>query len=1124
MHLDNSGNAWPVSLSELGRLFDPATLRRGQGYVSRVLGLEGSDTVLRAQVAGSEFQPYRTEIERVPQGNGRPYYRMVCSCPVGGFCKHAVAVLLRYAEQRQSHGPDPLVLEWARGVRAALVPQAKPGKAAKAPQSRLFYRLVPESSLRGELRLSIGKARVDAQGLPAGEMDAWNNVEQALVKPFAFLTDEDVHALQLLQRAAKRAAREGFHGPLDLGASAGGGADLLHALLATRRLVVMRGGLLRNLQRVELAPPRQGEVAWVADAQGRQRAEVRVDGGAAARAFALDDTWFLDEDQAVLGPLQIDGVPAPLLRQLFKLPPLREADLPVVAAVLEELVPAVPRPAFDAALPTIRPRLVPRLLLDTATQQNGLYGVANHRGYGAGVDRSFSHARLFWHYRGEGEQHWQLEAATGPTEPVMFMPLPEGGTLRLQRDTQAEQEARGALVKAGFKPVPPSRLYMYPQPPGLWGLHAEADWGEFFLREVPQLRAAGWEIETTPHFAHRRTHVETWHLDVEPDAEAGGAEWLVSMGVELADGRRLDLAPLLARLLRQDPSWLDATKLQRIKDDQLVDLIDAEGTRIAVEAGRLKPIVRALVDLFDGPEPDGPLRLSRWDAARLAELDDAQRWQFKGDASVRELAQRLRSGTGVRPVKPPKGLGIKLRPYQREGLAWLQYLREQSLAGILADDMGLGKTAQTLAHVLAEKQAGRLDRPALVVLPTSLVFNWRAEAQRIAPALRVLTLHGKERIEQFSRVPENDLVLTTYALLWRDIEALAAHEYHLLVLDEAQSVKNAASRGAEAVRRLQARHRLCLTGTPLENHLGELWTQFDFLLPGFLGDGKSFTKQWRTPIEKRGDGLRAGLLARRVKPFVLRRRKEDVATELPPKTLVVRRVALAGRQRDLYETVRLAVDEDVRRAVAAKGFARSQIAVLDALLKLRQVCCDPLLVKRAKVPKTVERAKMELLREMLPELVSEGRRVLLFSQFTEMLELVEAELPSLGIPWVKLTGETRRRAEVVASFQQGEAPLFLISLKAGGVGLNLTAADTVIHVDPWWNPAAENQATDRAHRIGQDKPVFVYKLVVEGSIEERILDLQERKARLAAGVLSDDAAGTVKFGPEDIEALLAPLT
>ena len=563
--------------------------------------------------------------------------------------------------------------------------------------------------------------------------------------------------------------------------------------------------------------------------------------------------------------------------------------------------------------------------------------------------------------------------------------------------------------------------------------------------------------------------------------------------------------------------------LHRIEDAEMIELMTPAGRRIRAPALRIKPLAATLMDLFEGFPSANTLRISRFDTSRLAELGDTTRWQFSGQSDVVALAERLLAAQGVGSVEPPAALGLELRAYQKEGLAWLQFLREQNLSGILADDMGLGKTAQALAHLLLEKESGRLDRPALVVLPTSLIFNWRNEAARFAPGLSILSLHGAERKARFSEISQHDVVLTTYPLLWRDAADLTRHQYHLLILDEAQTVKNARSQGAEVVRRIDARHRLCLTGTPLENHLGELWSQFDFLLPGFLGTNANFTRYWRVPIEKQGDEVRRELLARRVRPFVLRRRKEEVARELPEKTIIVRKVELNGAQRDLYEAVRVAMDAMVREEVVNKGFGRSQIVILDALLKLRQVCCDPRLVRTPLAQRVKERAKLDLLMTMLPEQVEEGRRILLFSQFTHMLALIEAELKRVGIDYVTLTGSTTDRETPVRRFQNCEVPVFLISLKAGGVGLNLTAADTVIHFDPWWNPAVENQATDRAHRIGQDKRVFVYKLIVAGSIEEKILALQERKAELADGILSDDRGVQLKFGEEDIAALFAPL-
>jgi len=814
----------------------------------------------------------------------------------------------------------------------------------------------------------------------------------------------------------------------------------------------------------------------------------------------------------------------------------------------------------------------PRLTLQTLTRGDGLLGLRAMPGFGP-RGAQVSVAQVDWTYETATGLRWETAAPTRVlnTRPKATELLRGAWNERvlLQRDHLAEADARDALWASGLRPLPMQALQWRDARAvegheGLWSLPEESQFGAFWAEVVPRLQAQGWRIVVRAGFAHQSVPVQRWKLVIDratgeeqgrelvepPRAVESGVtalrnphragSWLLSLGVEV-DGQTLDLAPLLADLLKRDARWLDAREIAAIDDDAIVLLRAPGGRRIEAPAAPLKAIVGAMVDLLTDPrraaEVGGPMALSDWDAQRMEALRQglaqAQatragpqgQWQLQGDAGLAVLAQRLRDAGAPPAVPQPPGLGLQLRPYQLQGLAWLQYLRAQHLAGILADDMGLGKTAQVLAHLLVEQQAGRLDRPSLVVLPTSLIANWQAEAARVVPALRVLTLHGAERQRDFDRMAAHDVVFTTYPLLWRDIDVLAKQPWHLLILDEAQTVKNAGSRAANALRRLQARHRLCVTGTPLENHLGELWAHFDFLLPGYLGDARSFVRQWRRPIETHGETLRAQLLAQRVRPFILRRRKEDVATELPPRTEVIRRVTLQGQQRELYESVRLAADKQVRRVLQRQGFAGSQIAVLDALLKLRQVCCDPHLLKGTLTPPTMERAKMALLTEMLVELVDEGRRVLVFSQFTEMLSLVEIELARLKLPHLVFTGRTpaRERGGVVARFQAREVPVMLVSLKAGGVGLNLTAADTVIHLDPWWNPAVERQATDRAHRIGQDQPVFVYKLVVEGSIEERMLALQARKAALAEGVLGHDGGAAVKFGEDDLEGLLAPL-
>ena len=401
--------------------------------------------------------------------------------------------------------------------------------------------------------------------------------------------------------------------------------------------------------------------------------------------------------------------------------------------------------------------------------------------------------------------------------------------------------------------------------------------------------------------------------------------------------------------------------------------------------------------------------------------------------------------------------------------------------------------------------------------------NWRREASRFTPDLR-LVLQGAERKQQFDKIQDYDLVLTTYPLLPRDEEFLLARKYYYLILDEAQIVKNPAAKAAKVVRAITAEHRLCLTGTPMENHLGELWTQFDFLMPGFLGDNASFKRTYRTPIEIQGDSEQGQRLSKRIAPFMLRRTKQEVVAELPPKSEIICAVPLGQKQAMLYESIRLSMEKSVREAIAERGLARSHITILDALLKLRQTCCDPRTLPLEEAKKVKESAKLELLMEMLPELLEEGHRILVFSQFTRMIALIETELEQRHIAYSKLTGQTKNRDEAIERFKSGAANVFLISLKAGGVGLNLTEADTVIVYDPWWNPAVESQAADRAHRIGQEKPVFVYKLITENTVEEKIIAMQDRKRALAEGVYRGGKQDpSAKLTAEDLKMLFEPL-
>lgn len=467
-----------------------------------------------------------------------------------------------------------------------------------------------------------------------------------------------------------------------------------------------------------------------------------------------------------------------------------------------------------------------------------------------------------------------------------------------------------------------------------------------------------------------------------------------------------------------------------------------------------------------------------------------------------QLREKIHSFKEVRSIPAPRGLKASLRSYQLQGLSYLNFLSEYGFGGILADEMGLGKTIQTLSfvqHMVEEKQTG----PNLIVVPTSVLPNWEREAEKFVPSLSLLAIYGTRRENMFKRIAKSDLIITTYALLRRDLEEIQKFDFNTVILDEAQNIKNPNTITARSVRRLNARMRLCLSGTPIENNLFELWSLFEFLMPGFLGSQHSFQRGIVKPI-KDGDTETLDYLRTRVRPFILRRTKAEVAKDLPPKVESVTCCALEEAQAELYTAVAHKLRDQVLADVDKKGLAKSQMSILDALLRLRQICCHPRLLKidMPGFSNNLPSGKFEAFKDMVQEIVEGGHKVLVFSQFVQMLQIIKQWLEFTEIPFCYLDGASKDRFEQVDRFNNTpEIPIFLISLKAGGTGLNLTSADYVIHYDPWWNPAVENQATDRTHRIGQTRQVFSYKLICQNTVEEKILKLQDAKRGVAAAII-----------------------
>jgi superfamily II DNA or RNA helicase len=649
----------------------------------------------------------------------------------------------------------------------------------------------------------------------------------------------------------------------------------------------------------------------------------------------------------------------------------------------------------------------------------------------------------------------------------------------IRRDRAAEQAAIDRLHELGFR-----YTWSHFESRQLLGISPEQ-----FPRVVHSLVQEGWRVE-----AEGRPFRSAVNMRLEV---ASGIDWFDLRGaIDFGDGRSAPFPQLLAAVARGD----DVVVL----DDGSVGLLPEDWLRrYAAIAG------------FGSIDGDS-IRFGRSQVALLDALLAAQP-AIAYDETFARLRSELHTFAGIRPEDPPRSFRGTLREYQREALGWFDFLRRFRFGGCLADDMGLGKTVMVLALLDARRQTkgsdGRL--PSIVVVPRSLVFNWRDEAARFSPKLKIADYTGAQRDPK--SLGGADVVLTTYGTLRRDAARLTGLEFDYAILDEAQAIKNAATASAKSARLLRARHRLALSGTPIENHLGELWSLFEFLNPGLLGTAKAF--QHASSARLRGDD-HLEWLSRSLRPFILRRTKEQVAPELPRRTEQTLQCELEPSQRRHYDELRAHYRQTLLTRIARDGVNRSKMQILEALLRLRQAACHSGLIDPARAHEPS--AKFEVLIPRLLEVIAEGHKALVFSQFTSLLALLRPRLDSLNTPYEYLDGRTRDRASRVERFQtDANCPLFLISLKAGGLGLNLTAAEYVFLLDPWWNPAVEAQAIDRAHRIGQSRHVFAYRLLARDTVEEKVAELQQSKRDLADAILKADAGFVRSLKAEDLEMLLS---
>ncbi|HET9958930.1 MAG TPA: SNF2-related protein [Polyangiaceae bacterium] len=1091
------------TLSDRGlrRLLGARTFLRGLDYEKRkvVDEVHLNEGSAHGRVKGSDPDPYEVTIRLGGEG-----ITSHCTCPAfqktGQHCKHVAALLITVRNKARQQmprreappqvmappPPPPIQQQQPQGdngkgsrrrdrrrgrVPTPPVPAVQghfppPIPELSARQTGLGAWLSPEGGMR-QVKLEF-RVHVRQGGLTATVLDVDN---RAPLLPSAALAwqatqpSPDRNALRVLARFESGNPR---HPAVDI---RGEDAAELLPLLRDRR-VLLEPALMQLRFLEEPLRPRF-DLEMVSDTIV---AKVTFERPSDGRRFSLTSGgWFegapgyhIDTTEGIARPLDHRVSPA-ALRRLLRSPTIAEPASELISLITYGL----PKVALEvgAELPELS-QVVDVIDLTPEFRMRATGSLTQVE------------ASLRAQY---GEREVEVRA-DGISPPIMIMP-PEEGQKRMRCircDIAAQQLAVQELLELGLKADESGEFFV-----------AEGETAIKFWSEGVGSLPEDWELYIPEELLG--TQVRNAPLTMNARVSSG-VDWLsVKISYE-SDGVGVDREEL-ERCLRE------GKKFVRLSDNSYAPL-DPE---------KVQAMIDREIELIQAGGKAGKIPLSQ--AGRVQELLQ-QANSAHVAASAKQLFQKLASIDEIKAAKKPKALKATLRPYQEQGLSWLSFVHEIGSGGVLADDMGLGKTIQTIALLLnikAEKKTQPLR--ALIVAPTSVVSNWVREIQRFAPTLTTALWHGAGRKEQMEEMETANVIITSYALLRRDIDLLKKLRLDYAILDEAQNIKNPLSATAQAAKELTADRRLALTGTPIENRLSEIWSIFEFVSPGLLGPLPKFEEKYARPIDN-GDSKAASRLRAVIHPFILRRTKIEVAKDLPPKLEVDKLVDLAPDQKAIYLQVLREVRATVMGEVERVGMAKSQLHILAGLTKLRQAACDPRLLGLPREFSHEDSGKLMALRELIDEAESGGHKVLVFSQFVSMLKLVREALEEDKIKYEYLDGSTIDRAERVDRFQEDPTvPVFLISLKAGGSGLNLTAADTVIHFDPWWNPAVEDQASDRAHRIGQKKVVTVYRLVAAGTIEEKILQLKQKKKDLVSSVLSEDAGGAKTLSRDDLDDL-----
>ncbi len=1024
-----------------------------------------------------------------------------CSCEQEFNCSHVVATLLQYIETDApaKNSPANNRQERPRAVdRKISDPTIKPvntevANTESATKKKLHYVL---SLQEQKLVLHLF--------LVSDETTTAYTANLLLKNPPRFIQSQDLQLFQLLADKHRDPGGSGF--------VLNQNSDVLIKALIQTACCHWQDTKQPTLKYRSV---KSGKWYWQQYADGRQRLVVSMK-DETLRLLPTLPLLYLDCKQHCIGLVNTGFLPRQD-QQLFELPAFHVGDIQAALkkTPLKQLTDRLPQPLLAQTInkKQVRPQagLQLRVKQGEPTKRNSKNACLKKDGLKKFKLELKLELKLEFHYPG-----WTIHY----NEPGSYVGQFSGDDfIQWQRDAEFELSMAKQLQTLGWSNVNAQN--------NTWTLAADLNdqaSASFLVFDCPQLLQQNWRIQYKNCPDILQMEQLRWQSDFS--IAANHRQIVFSIRLDTENVEPINFLKVLAQNLKR--GWINTKELS--VDGHSV--LATENRQLIVIANRhLKPVLDCLLELNAAKPLDkaGALLLSRgrFQAVHTLLNDLAQELDIHIKLSVELDKLQHHKVVEFHQTDESSGVNAQLRAYQQQGVDWLHALFQHQLGGVLADDMGLGKTLQILAFLWQCKCRGQLKHPVLILAPTSVLSNWKSEIQTFTPGLKALLLHGPQRHQYFPFIDDNDLIITSYPLLIRDLQLLLAHPWQMLILDEAQAIKNANSLTAKAVREFNATINICMSGTPVENHLGELWALFDFTLPGLLGAKQQFNDWFRYPIESRNDAVQHDLLVERISPVMLRRSKAEVLPQLPEKVYQSVFIELSDSQQQLYETIHQQMSQSLRDNIRYRGLNASRMHILDALTRLRQICCDPRLLPgglpgeisaERSVEKKPASSKLNYLLDMLDEMLEQGRKILLFSQFTSLLSLLEGELKRKNINYALLTGQTRKRDEQIKRFQQGQVPLFLISLKAGGSGLNLTQADTVIHYDPWWNPATENQATDRAHRIGQNKSVMVYKLIAANTIEEKIVELQKNKQNIADNLLQ--GASQKNFNSRDLNSLL----